>query len=807
MGKEILEVSQSSVAQALAADYFCIYYVNTGNNKFIEYFSSEEYSAFGLPKTGDDFISFSRKNFDQLIYQDDRELFLDTFTKENIIETLDKHATFTMTFRMLFHQIPTYVHLKVTRMIEKEGRHVVIGISSVDEQMKTKKAFEKAHHESITYSRIAQALAEDYFSIYYVDMTTDRFIEYSSDDDYKKLGIEKEGEDFFELSRKNIQRIMYEEDQGAFLAAFTKENIQKVLDQHKTFTLSYRLLMNGIPTYVSMKATRMKDEDGNHIIIGVNNIDAQMKQQAQYKQAEKEHITYSRVAQALATDYFSIYAVDPETDRFIEYSATKDYDELGVEKAGEDFFNLSRKNMSRLIYPEDKDRFMAVFKKKRIMSILERDGSFTTKYRLMFADKPIYVSMKATLLEDHEGKQLIIGTNNIDAQMKREQEYQQKMAEARTTAKNDFLANMSHDIRTPMNAIVGYTNIANANFGDPDLVKDSLEKISSSSHFLLSLINDILDISKIESGKMQLNTGSCDLGDIFKRIEDITIIQAKQKKLHFTYDHSSIHHFKVIADELRIEQILINIVSNAIKYTPEGKSVELIAQEEKGSAADRYKYRFIIRDTGIGISEEYLPYIFESFTREENTTINRVQGTGLGLAITAKVVELMGGKISVKSKVNEGSEFMVELELESNEKQESNSIDQEDDPDISGRRILLVEDNDINAEIAEMILKQYGLTVDRAENGQTGFAMIKDHPGYYQAVLMDIQMPLMNGYDTTRAIRALDDPYYQNLPVIAMSANAYDEDVQDCLNAGMNAHIAKPFQPEDLKKLLQRYLS
>ena len=464
----------------------------------------------------------------------------------------------------------------------------------------------------------------------------------------------------------------------------------------------------------------MIEKEARRVVIGISSVDEQMKAQEAFEQAHHASITYSRVAQALAGDYFSIYVVDPDTDRFMEYSATAEYDRLGIEKAGDDFFNLIRENMNRLIYEGDRDRFMGTFTKEKIMSILERDGSFTMKYRLMFDGAPVYVSMKATLLDDKHGRHLIIGTNNIDAQMKREQDYQQRMAEARTSARNDFLANMSHDIRTPMNAIVGYTNIASGNMNDPAIVRDALAKIGSSSHFLLSLINDILDISKIESGKMQLSCAPCDLGEVFRHIEDITALQARDKSLIITYRHDTVRHYRVMADELRIEQVLINIISNAIKYTPSGKTVDLITEEEPAGEG-RNRYRFIIRDTGIGISEDYLPHIFESFTREEKTTVNRVQGTGLGLAITAKVVELMGGTISVKSRPGEGSEFTVELALEAIGEEEDAAKDEAGVSDLSGCRLLLVEDNDINAEIAAMILSQCGAAVDRAETAGPGW--------------------------------------------------------------------------------------
>ena len=518
-------------------------------------------------------------------------------------------------------------------------------------------------------------------------------------------------------------------------------------------------------------------------------------------------ISHARVAQALAGDFFSIYVVDIDTDHFVEFSSTHQYDAFGVETSGDDFFEVSRRNMERLLYPEDRDRFMNIFTKENVIAITQRDGHFTTKYRLVLDDTPFYVSLKAILLNDEDGRHLVLGTTDIDAQMKREEEYRQHMLEAKTNARNDFLANMSHDIRTPMNAIVGYTNIAKNCMDDPAALTDALDKIGSSSHFLLSLINDVLDISKIESGKMQLSVGDCDLSAVFKRIEDITSLQASQKSQLVTYIKDSVHHFRVQADELRIEQTLINIVSNAIKYTPNGNSITLIAEEEE---LDEHKsrYRFIVRDTGIGISEEYLPYIFDSFTREQNTRTNKIQGTGLGLAITAKVVELMGGTISVKSKLGEGSEFTVVLDLETLDHETHDAFAPEDEitDDLAGHKVLIVEDNDINAEIAVMILSQHHISADRAVNGEEGLQMVKDAgEGFYSAVLMDIQMPVMNGYEATKAIRSLDGTYYKNLPIIAMSANAYDEDVRNCLDAGMNAHLAKPFQPDDLFNALRAH--
>lgn len=712
--------------------------------------------------------------------------------------------------------VDDYVHYCETKSY---GGIYVVFISDITEKR------EKREEDKATRDAVIAALTHSYNTVWLInDVVTESCSLYYTDMDAAHA----------EAIRNALSHARYTDTKTEYVATMVAPEEQERMQEE--IGLPYILKQFETRDRFSVRFTRMLESGPRHyridfgkvfmpggrtgVMMGFKDVDEEVrhgramkqavadakKAEEEYRQVAAQHITYGKVAQALAGDFFSIYVVNPDTDDFLQYSATEEYDDLGVEKSGTDFFNVSRRNMERLLFSGDKERFMGTFYKEKVMSILERDGSFTMKYRLMVGGEPTWVSMKATLLEDQDGRHLIIGTNNIDAQMKRELEYQQQVTEARTNARNDFLANMSHDIRTPMNAIVGFTNIAKDNMDDPEVVMNALEKIGSSSHFLLSLINDILDISKIESGKMQTSLAPCDLGSIFQRIEDITALQASNKSLAISYQYDSVHHYKVNADELRIEQVLVNIVSNAIKYTPPGKTVDLIATEEP-VGENWYRYQFIVRDTGIGISEDYLPHIFESFTREEKTTVNRIQGTGLGLAITAKVVELMGGTISVKSKVGEGSEFTVKLELESLENENESQEPGNGKIDLSGRRVLLVEDNEINAEIASMVLTQFGVEVERAVNGQIGLDKVQEHEiGYYDAVLMDIQMPVMNGYESTRGIRALEGEYYKTLPIIAMSANAYDDDVRNCLEAGMNAHIAKPFNPDDLQKLLHEQI-
>ena len=418
--------------------------------------------------------------------------------------------------------------------------------------------------------------------------------------------------------------------------------------------------------------------------------------------------------------------------------------------------------------------------------------------------------------ENNKVKEFIIARQDITNLQKKEETLRNVLKEARDAAekgnraKTDFLSNMSHDIRTPMNAIVGYTNIARESINDKEVVKESLNRISSSSKYLLSLINDILDMSKIESGNLQFNYTNEDLVVLFKRIEDITRSQSHAKKVNVYFDISKITHNLIKIDELRFDQIMINIIGNAIKYTPEGKNIYVTVTEKTEDFDGKIaKFIFTVRDEGIGISKEFLPHIFESFAREKNSRIDKIQGTGLGLAITARLVEIMHGKIHVDSEVGVGTEFTVLLSFEVHDtKVEYDDIKSIDinDVNLNGIKALLVEDNDINAEIATVILAQYGVEVERACDGKECIDIITQKEiGYYDVVLMDIQMPVMNGYETTSIIRSFDDRYYKNIPIIAMSANAYEEDVRESLDSGMNDHIAKPFEPKKLALIIYEY--
>lgn len=383
-----------------------------------------------------------------------------------------------------------------------------------------------------------------------------------------------------------------------------------------------------------------------------------------------------------------------------------------------------------------------------------------------------------------------------------------ELAKKADRAKSSFLSTMSHDIRTPMNAIMGMTALASAHPDDQERVKDCLKKITVSSRHLLSLINDVLDMSKIDGSKIKLNRMNISLLELQEQISAMLIPPASASGLQFVTRMGNITHTCFYGDSLRINQILINLLSNAVKFTPEGGKVEFLVEEIQAEKEGYVRYRFTVRDTGIGIAEDSLPSIFEPFVRSDNA--EQIEGTGLGLSIAKGLVDLMDGKISVQSSIGQGTVFLVELECEAadeTEKPESSSgdsgTDSEEQDILAGRRILVAEDNAINAEIICGLLDMFGAESVVVKDGKQAVEEFSGTaPGTYDAVLMDIQMPQMNGYEATKAIRSLGRADAGEIPVIAMTANAFAEDVQSAIEAGMTAHVAKPIDVGILKTTL-----
>ena len=406
---------------------------------------------------------------------------------------------------------------------------------------------------------------------------------------------------------------------------------------------------------------------------------------------------------------------------------------------------------------------------------------------------------------------LFIMFNIYKSMMQREKnmEVAKIHAEEGSKAKSTFLSNMSHDIRTPMNAIVGYVGLLKKEPGMSPKAVEYLGKIESSSHHLLTLINDILDMSRIESGKMELDEKSTNIVRLLDEVHDLFATQMEMKQINYVVEAEQVTHKMVFCDSNRLSRVLMNLVSNAYKFTPEGGTVT-VTLRQLNAVDGNGSYELKVKDSGLGMSPEFAAKVFEAYERER--TVSKIQGTGLGMAITKNIVDLMGGTIDVKTEQGKGTEFTIHVEFalsdEPDKSQETQESIKKKAIDFSKVRLLLVEDNEINREIASLMLEDAGFMLEVAENGKIAVEKVaSSEPGYYQLVLMDVQMPVMNGYEATKAIRGLSDRKLASIPIIAMTANAFAEDVQAAKDAGMDGHIAKPVSMDKMMETLGDVLS
>ena len=371
-------------------------------------------------------------------------------------------------------------------------------------------------------------------------------------------------------------------------------------------------------------------------------------------------------------------------------------------------------------------------------------------------------------------------------------------------AKSDFLSRMSHDMRTPMNAVIGFTDLARHSLDQPEKAEDCLDKVTAASRQLLHLINEVLDTAKIEQGKMELRLAPVDLVCQMEETASLFQLQAKAQHQQFTLLPLALRHRRVITDGNRLDQILNNLLSNAVKYTPAGGSITLLAEELEGVRTDQLVYRFTVSDTGIGMAPEFLDRIFLPFEREDTSMTGQTSGVGLGMAITQHIVQMMGGQIRVESVPGKGSRFTVTLPCGLPEEDPApRSGGEAPQADLSGRRFLLAEDNLLNREIALELLGMEGAEVVAAENGREAVELFsRNPPGTFDAIFMDIQMPELDGYGAAREIRKLDRPDAGTIPILAMTANAFEDDIAAARAAGMNGHIAKPVDMGKIKAAL-----
>lgn len=602
-----------------------------------------------------------------------------------------------------------------------------------------------------------------------------------------------------ELFNSVISRITEKKEAEGFRAMFNRAGLIRDFEKQKQVSFSYhRRVETGESHYIRTNLCMLKNPSGGDIEAVFYSIDEDRQ--------EKEEMVISAITDR-EYDYISLVSTEtgkihyqfttPETKSSLHLKLG-DYDteikkvleSPESEKLGVDFDRLSFRRVREEL--KDKAEYSVIFLYGEASGIRQKKISF--RY----------------LDEDHQ--EILFLRNDITEETRHDREMSERLqtalreAQHANSMKTEFLSNVSHDIRTPLNAVLGYAALAEKT-EDLSAVRDYLQKIDRAGNVLLTLINDTLDISKIETGIIKLKPRPISCGEVIRRIVSSVRPDMDAKNIRFTLDNSRAVMAVINVDSLRLQEIFMNLLSNAVKFTPENGEITLVVECTEMSEHQIHD-RITVRDTGCGISPEFLPKIFEPFAQERQEDFANVPGSGLGLTIVKKLLNIMGGTIEVKSELGKGSEFIVDLDLE---RIDIKTADPVPGPEaaavLSGRRILIAEDNEMNTEILKTILEMKGIKVRCTENGEAACsAFAASEPGEYDAVLMDLRMPVMNGYEATKKIRGMKRADAGTVPIIALSADAFDDDVKESLDAGMNAHLAKPIDPGKLYKTISSFI-
>lgn len=520
------------------------------------------------------------------------------------------------------------------------------------------------------------------------------------------------------------------------------------------------------------------------------------------KLINQEHLRRLEVIEGLSINYESILYADLDQNKLLPYRLSGRTERQFKKKfQALDFAWYTADYIDTWVHPEDREQVRQGTSLEYIRNELSKSKTYYINYRVLNNGETQYLQLRIVNVgNDSHISQIVMGYRRVDDEVLREMEQKQVLEEAlrnanlAIVAKNTFLSNMSHDMRTPLNAIFGFTALAKNHIDDSHMLQDFLDKIETSGKQLLDLIDKVLEISWIESKNIQIVETECNLHDILLDVQKSLLSMAEKKQLSFSMNDTDVTHANIFSDSGKIKQILVYLADNAITYTKSNGSVNITIKELEVLSNGYAVYQFIVQDTGIGISDAFISNIFEPFEREKNTTFSGIHGTGLGLTITRNIVEMMGGTIDVQSIPEQGSTFTVTLHLRIQNQPTIPSVNPEDIiAHIKQQKILLVEDNEINLEIETEILQELGFHIDTAANGNIAVEKVKmAAPGEYAFILMDIQMPVMNGWQAATAIRSLENPALSHIPIIALSANAFENDERMSIESGMDAHLTKP---------------
>jgi len=604
-----------------------------------------------------------------------------------------------------------------------------------------------------------------------------------------------------------------------------------ILSVFAAFLLIIIFIFIVIQTKRAAKITLEKEVSETENRVRQEELEEQLALQEELLEQEKHRTQQNSMITALASDYRSVYYIDLDADEGICYQSDSKIKD-NIEK-GSHFHFASTFNEYAMDYVDEEFRndFLDFINLKNIQERLSKESIISFRYLIVRDGRKSYEMLRIAGVkhpEDREDQKIHaigIGFSDIDEEMRDSLAKNQalsdalKAAEEASKAKTVFLSNMSHEIRTPMNAIIGLGTLALKEDDISETTRDYLEKIDGSAQHLLSLINDILDMSRIESGKVTLKNEEFSFSKLINQINTMFNGQCNDKGLEYVCKMKSDLDDHYIGDDIKLKQVLINILGNAVKFTPAGGRIDFTV-EKIGVFDGKTTLRFVITDTGVGISKEYLPRLFDSFSQEDSTIVNKYGSSGLGMAITKSIVDMMNGKIEVISEKGKGTTFTVIITLV-NAEPKGEAIDGEDNAELAskksvsedvnskfkGKRILIAEDVEINAQILTKILKMKQIDVEHAINGKVALDMFSSHsPGYYDAILMDMRMPEMDGIEATEKIRTMNRDDSKTIPIIVLTANAFDEDVQHSLQAGMNAHLSKPIDTKLLFETLDNCL-
>lgn len=797
----------------LAAEYQKLYYVNLETGDYTDFSVAEDVEK------PEDIVRGRVKSFDNVyrmfvvnnVHPEDRARMFKEGDTDSIKRNLRGKYSYSTTFRC-----DCGGEYKAMRMTVSKGGDINRNPASVTVAF----AFETQPSEDMSETKLAmQSLMGDFEYVIGLNLNTNAEIHYRTGDIFLKYIPDWAMMNDYAVHMETfIGTLVYEDDRNDFREKSRRHRVMDELKDKPAYYVNFRIFADGEIMYYQCKYVR-SEKAYDQIIVGFHRVDDETVKATKDGDMLRQNF---EIIEILASEYTSVYYIDLTTDALTPYTMNEDTEsEFGnIFRSGITYSSAFKMYVDTLIYDEDRDMMLGAGSVSNIRHQLTDKKSFVTTYRSDNDGNPHYCEMKFVKVGNEIGtpKAVALGFADKDEEIRQEQERQRelsdamKRAEAANEAKTTFLFNMSHDIRTPMNAIIGFTDMAYKYKDNPEKVEDCLNKVKMASDHLLMLINDVLDMSRIESGKINIEESEADIYTSVDRVVSIATQTAKVKDIDFKVKFKNIIDSVVYIDSLHMNQVLLNVISNAIKYTAPGGKVTFYVEQIQKSGPDGYAtFEYTIKDQGIGMSEDFVNKIFEPFTRESTSTVSGIQGTGLGMTIAKRLTDMMGGDIKIESALGMGTSVTITIGfkkcsfVESVEEEDVFALPKEDEV-IKGKKLLLVEDNELNREIARDILEDAGLAVEEADDGSVAVAMAKEKgPGYYDFILMDIQMPIMNGYDATKAIRGLGDEAFEKIPIIAMTANAFEEDKQKSRAMGMNEHLAKPVVAQELIDTLKRF--